>query len=80
VGLIVVISAILVLPLALPGRVELAAGQPARTDIFAPQYVRYESEVLTEQDRANARLATGPVYESNISLVDSQRRRLNDVL
>ncbi|HEX6608419.1 MAG TPA: HDIG domain-containing protein, partial [Chloroflexia bacterium] len=80
VGLIVLISAILVLPLALPGRVELAAGQPARTDIFAPQYVRYESEVLTAQDRENARLATGPVYESNISLVDSQRRRLNDVL
>ncbi len=80
VGLIVLISAILVLPLALPGRVELAAGQPARTDIFAPQYVRYESEVLTAQDRENARLATGPVYESNTSLVDSQRRRLNDML
>ncbi len=79
-GLIVVLGAILSLPLALPGRVQLAEGQPAPSDIYAPQYFRYESTVLTNQDRANARNAAGPVYDYNGSLVESQRSRLNDLL
>src|SRR3954471_24822474 len=63
--LIVVIGLILALPIALPGRVQLALAQPAPTDIYAPQYFRYESDVLTTQDREKARQAAGPVYDYN---------------
>ena len=80
ISLIVVMGAILTLPLALPGRVQLAAGQVAPADIFAPQYFRYESTVLTNEDRDNARRAAGPVYDYNGSFVESQRRRLDDLL
>ena len=80
VGLILVIGLILTLPVALPGRVQLAVGQPAPTDIYAPQYFRYESDVLTTQDRENARQNAGPVYDYNSSLVDSQRHGLSDAL
>ncbi|HUS17970.1 MAG TPA: hypothetical protein VM536_23480, partial [Chloroflexia bacterium] len=79
-ALIAAISLILTLPLALPGRVELAVGQPATTDVFAPQDIRYTSELLTAQDREAARNAVGPVYDYNGSLVESQRRRLGDIL
>src|SRR5947207_4205089 len=80
IGLIVLIGSILTLPLSLPGRVQLTAGQPAPTDLYAPQYFRYESTVLTDQDRATARKAAGLVYDYNSSFVDSQRSRLNEVL
>jgi cyclic-di-AMP phosphodiesterase PgpH len=76
-GMIVIISAILALPVALPGRVQLALGQPAPTDIFAPQYFSYKSEVLTDQDRATARAAVGPVYDTNTAVVEAQRQQLN---
>jgi putative nucleotidyltransferase with HDIG domain len=79
-GLIVVISAILAVPNTLPGRVELAPGQPAPRDFYAPQHLRYDSEVLTAVDRETARQAVGPVYDSNTTLVATNRRRLVDLL
>ncbi|MGI8587316.1 MAG: HD family phosphohydrolase [Chloroflexia bacterium] len=80
IGLIVVVSAILTLPIALPGRVQLGIGQVADSDIYAPQYFRYESTVLTDQDRESARKAVGPVYDTNSAVAESGHRQLSDIL
>lgn len=49
-----VLSAIMVAPV-LPGQVDIQEGQPAAQDIFAPNYLRYESEMLTARARQVAR-------------------------
>ena len=79
-ALILAISAILALPLAFPGRFQLSPGQVATQDYYAPQYFRYESEVLTAQDRESARAAIGPVYDNNPSLVASCSQQLAAIL
>jgi len=79
-GMALILSVILTLPSALPGRVQLAPGQPATQDYYAPQHLRYDSEVLTAADREAARLAVGPVYDTNTAVITAGSRRLNDLL
>ena len=80
VGMALVLSVILTLPNALPGRVQLAPGQPATQDYYAPQHLRYDSEVLTAADRETARQAVGPVYDTNTAVITAGSSRLNDLL
>ncbi len=79
-GMVLVLSTILTLPSALPGRVQLAPGQPATQDYYSPQHLRYDSEVLTAADREVARQAVGPVYDTNTTVITAGSLSLTDLL
>ena len=67
------LTVVLVLPL-FPGQVDIAVGQAARDNYLSPRYFKYESAVLTAQDRATAEADTANlVYERNSELIERQR-------
>ncbi len=53
VALTVVLSVVMTIPL-LPNEVQIEPGMPATQDVFAPNFMRYESKVLTERARQEA--------------------------
>jgi putative nucleotidyltransferase with HDIG domain len=70
------LTVVLLLPL-FPGQVEIAVGQPARDNYLSPRYFKYESAVLTAQDRATAEADTANLaYARNSELIESQRNAL----
>lgn len=70
------LTVLLVLPL-FPGQVDIEVGQPARDNYLSPRYFKYESQVLTAQDRATVQADPAYLsYEPNDELVESQRQKL----
>jgi putative nucleotidyltransferase with HDIG domain len=53
VALTLALSVVMSIPL-LPGSVHIEPGMPAPQDVFAPNFLRYESKVLTEKARQEA--------------------------
>jgi putative nucleotidyltransferase with HDIG domain len=78
--LIIVLTIVLVLPV-FPGQVEIAVGQPARADILAPRYFKYESPLLTAADQAKAKAdQANLIYQSDQTLIANQRSDLLNLL
>ncbi|HKP53714.1 MAG TPA: HDIG domain-containing protein [Chloroflexia bacterium] len=78
--LTVILSVIMVAPI-LPGQVDIQERQPATQDIFAPDNLRYESEILTS--RARLQIMADPsneVWVQNTDLVQRQQSLLTDNL
>ncbi len=74
--LIVGMLVLLVLPI-FPSQVDIAVGQPARDNYLSPRYFKYESQVLTAQDRATVQAdSANLVYERNDELVKTQGLKL----
>ena len=78
--LTVLITLIISVPL-LPGQVELQPGTPATQDIFSPIDQRYESKVLTEKARDQARNApANEVWVQDSALIQQNRTLLQNNL
>lgn len=56
-------AAILIVPLFTAGLVALNEGDVARDDISAPRTINFASEILTQQDRAEAERRVATVYD-----------------
>ena len=61
-AIIVGLSAILAIDIV-PAQVDLQVGQVARQDVFSPRAIEYDSTVLTEQARQDARKSVDPQYD-----------------
>jgi len=61
--LVVVLTLILGIDILLPQPLALAPGDVARTDVIAPRATSFESQVLTDERRADARAAVQPQYD-----------------
>jgi hypothetical protein len=61
--LVVVLTVMLGIDILLPQPLQIEVGQVARTDIVAPEALTYESDVLTERRRAEARAAVPDQYD-----------------
>ena len=76
--LVVVLTVILGIDILMPQPLQIEAGQVARSDIVAPEALIYQSDVLTEQRRAEARAAVPAQYDftpENASAVASEQVR-----
>jgi putative nucleotidyltransferase with HDIG domain len=75
-GVVFVAAAAVIIALPLSsedGAVSLVVGEPAPQDVFAPQSLRYESAVLTEQQRQAAAAAVADVYDPPDARVGRQQ-------
>lgn len=78
--LVAALTAILVFPF-LPGPVRLREGEASPQDILAPRKIVYESQILTEQERAKAEAAVADVYNPpDPHVAREQVRRASQVL
>ncbi|MDQ6694570.1 MAG: HDIG domain-containing protein [Chloroflexota bacterium] len=74
--LTIILSALMTVPL-LPGQDRVEAGMPAQGDIYAPAYLHYESEVLTQKARDEASQdPSNEVWTQDSQLVEHQRSLL----
>ena len=78
--LAVVLAFIMSVPI-LPGQLSIEPGTPAPYGIFAPNYLRYESKLLTEKAREAARDdPANEVWAQDTALVQQQRALLQSNL
>ena len=78
--LTLILSAIMIAPI-LPGQVDIQEGQPAAQDIFAPDNLRYESDILTARAREQVMAdASNEVWAQDTDVVQSRQSLLNSNL
>lgn len=66
--------------LVVGSQVDVEVGEPAGQNVYAESSIRYDSDVLTEQERAQARQSVADIYTGiNISVLRNQNSIANQI-